>query len=146
MTINYIASEQSFTIYPKEKKLKNGERKIPLIVKPSEDVNQDREFVCSSYIQYHYSDSNDEHFLEDEDNLPKVPAGTKGGNEIEFNCKLKEEVSNKIIVLITHEATQWKIDENNNQIKFVSTPTSGSNNLNYLKILNISFIFVILLF
>ena len=47
LTINYITSEQILTIYPQKKRVMNSDEggKIPLIVKPSEDVNEEIEFT-----------------------------------------------------------------------------------------------------
>ena len=70
----------------------------------------------------------------DEEILPKIPAGTKAGTEIKFNCILIEPVYNNAIALLIHEEflkdivegnfiyfenMKWKNDENNTKIEFV---------------------------
>lgn len=136
LTINYIASEQILTIYPQEKRVINSDAggKIPLIVKPSEDVNEEIEFTCNSNICYTFWGSTSEYDVYDEEILPKIPAGTKAGTEIKFNCILIEPVYNDAIALlisenflkevvegnfIYFENMKWKTDENNKKIEFV---------------------------
>ena len=66
--------------------------------------------------------------------MPKIPAGTKAGTEIKFNCILIEPVYNDAIALLIHEEflkdivednfiyfenMKWKNDENNKKIEFV---------------------------
>ena len=123
--------------------------KIPLIVKPSEDVNEEIEFTCNSNIRYNFWNTTYGVDVDDEEILPKIPAGTKAGTEIKFNCILIEPVFNEEITLdiseeflkevisgnfIYFENMKWKDDENNNKIeyvpKFVVSPSySTSKNL-----------------
>jgi hypothetical protein len=136
LTINYITSEQILTIYPQKKRVMNSDEggKIPLIVKPSEDVNEEIEFTCNSNICYTFWGSTSEYDVFDEEILPKIPAGTKAGTEIKFNCILIEPVYNDAIALLIHENflidvvednfiyfenMKWKNDENNKKIEFV---------------------------
>jgi hypothetical protein len=151
ITLNFVASEQILTIYPQEKRVMNSDRggKIPLIVKPSEDVNEEIEFTCNSNIRYNFWNTTYGEDVFDEEILPKIPAGTKAGTEIKFNCILIEPVFNEVITLdiseeflievisdnfIYFENMKWKDDENNNKIeylpKFVVSPSySTSKNL-----------------
>ena len=119
--------------------------KIPLIVKPSEDVNEEIEFACNPNIRYNFWNTTYDVDVYDDGILPKIPAGT----EIKFNCILIEPVFNEVITLdiseeflkevisdnfIYFENMKWKDDENNNKIeyvpKFVDSPSySTSKNL-----------------
>ena len=135
LIISYISSEQILTIYPQEKRVMNaGEGgKIPLIVKPSEDVNEDIEFTCNGNIRYNFWNTTFGYDVLDLIILPKIPAGTKAGTEIKFNCFLIEPVFNEVITLDISEKfldpstkefkyfenMKWKDDENNNQIEYV---------------------------
>ena len=64
---------------------------------------------------------------------PKIPAGTKAGTEIKFNCVITGSIYNDIITLSIEEVFQkegfpisflenmkWKADGNNNKIEYVS--------------------------
>jgi hypothetical protein len=123
--------------------------KIPLIVKPSEEVNEEIEFTCNSNVRYNFWNTTYGVDVYDEEILPKIPAGTKAGTDIKFNCILIEPVFNEVITLdiseeflievisdnfIYFENMKWKDDENNNKIeyvpKFVVSPSySTSKNL-----------------
>ena len=107
---------------------------IPLIVKPSEDVNDEIEFKCNSNICYNFHNTTFGYDVSDEKILPKIPAGTKAGTGIKFNCVLIEPVYNEVITLdinknflievisgeyIYFENMKWKADENNDKIEFI---------------------------
>ena len=136
--INSIISEQILTISVGEKKMMNIDiGPLPLIVKPSEDVNEDIEFQCNGNIRYDFYYTNNGIDVGDENPLPKIPAGTKAGTEIKFNCIIHNSIYNEIITLNIEEQfyksmyvgenyqynpmenIKWKADKNNDKIEFV---------------------------
>lgn len=129
ITITYISSEQILTISVQEKRLMNTNEngKLPLIVKPSEDVSEDIELACNGNIRYYPEEGSESTYdLGDETTLPIIPAGTKAGTEIKFNCILYFDTYNTIITLAIDESLiegedgiKWKDDKNNNKIEFV---------------------------
>ena len=101
IALSFIASEQILTISVGEKRVMNADAGglFPLIVKPSEDVNEDIIFTCNSNIRYNFYYTTFGYDVFDENPSPKIPAGT----EIKFNCVLIEPVYNEIITLDINE-------------------------------------------
>ena len=83
ISINSIISEQIMTISVGEKKMMNLDINgpLPLIVKPSEDINEDIEFQCNGNIRYDFYYTTNGIDVGDENPLPKIPAGTKAGTK-----------------------------------------------------------------
>ena len=140
IVLSFTASEQILTISAGEKRVMNADKGglIPLIVQPSEDVNEDIIFTCNSNIFYNFYYTTFGYDVKDENPSPKIPAGTKAGTEIKFNCVLIDPVYNEIITLVINEKfikeivpggqydtliyyqnMKWIADENNNKIEFV---------------------------
>jgi hypothetical protein len=123
------------TISVGEKKMMNLDINgpLPLIVKPSEDINEDIEFQCNGNIFYDFYYTTTGIDVGDENPLPKIPAGTKAGTEIKFNCIIYDSIYNEIITLTIAETfykseyhqnnpmenIKWKVDKNNDKIEFV---------------------------
>ena len=82
LTINYIVSEQILTISVQEKKLMNADEGdlMPLIVKPSEDVNEEIIFKCNGNIRFTYYSTGSCYDTLDEKILPKNSSRNKSRN------------------------------------------------------------------
>ena len=118
---NIVFSELNLVFSVQEKIMGNAQEGdlLPLIVKPTEDVNEDITIKCNGNIRYRKSDGHNPD-LGDESPIPKIPAGTKAGTEIKFNCIIRNKIENENITIdIDLSLKNWLEDENNKKIEFV---------------------------
>ena len=131
--MNYIFSEKILRINFQEKRIMNIDEGglIPLKVTPSFDVYKDIEFDCNSNIWLKFTYSQNCYDIKSKDSFPKIPAGTKKGTEIKFNCFTFAQIYNQILILMVNEQfyksdhtgyyenMKWIADENNDKIEFI---------------------------
>ncbi len=119
---NQILSETKFIISVQEKIRPNavvGDL-IPLIVKSTVDVSEEIEIQCNGNIRYRLPDDNTVD-LGDVTPKKKIPAGTKAGTIIKFNCVVALEIEDITVNIELDESiTEWSVDENNKQIRFTA--------------------------
>ena len=119
---NQILSETKFIFSVPEKIRPNSAvgDLFPLIVKPTVDVTEETEIQCNGNIRYRTPD-NDNPDLIDVETKTKIPAGTKAGTIIKFNCVVAFEIKDVTVnIELDERITEWSVDENNKQIRFTA--------------------------
>ena len=119
---NQILSDRMFIISVQEKIRPNAVRDdlLPLIIKPTVDVTEETEIQCNGNIRYRLPDNHNPD-LNDVNPKTKIPAGTKAGTIIKFNCVVIDEIKDITVNIELDESiTEWSVDENNKQIRFTA--------------------------
>ena len=119
---NQILSDPKFIISVQEKIRPNAVEGdlFPLIVKPTVDVSEETEIQCNGNIRYRKPDNHNPD-LRDVDPKTKIPAGTKAGAIIKFNCVTIEEIKDITVnIELDNSIADWSVDESNKQIRFTA--------------------------
>ena len=119
---NQILCDPKFILSVQEKIRPNGDEGdlFPLIVKPTVDITEPTEIQCNGNIRYRYSNGSNPDLL-DEETKTIIPAGTKAGTIIKFNCVLVMEIKDSTVTIeLDGSMKDWSIDENNKEIRFTA--------------------------
>ena len=119
---DHILSEPMFVLSVQEKIMPNVEEGdlLPLIVKPTVDVTEETKIICNGNIRYRYANGSNPD-LGDEETLTKIPAGTKAGTIIKFNCVIYYEIKDSTVTFeLDRSMTDWSWDDNNKKIRFTA--------------------------
>ena len=119
---NQILSDTKFIISVPEKIRPNSAvgDLFPLIVKPTVDVTEETEIQCNGNIRYRTPDNHNPD-LNDVNPKTKIPAGTKAGTIIKFNCVVFVEIKDITVnIELGGGLSDWSVDENNKQIRFTA--------------------------